>query len=333
MRRATAFFVNLGLSTLLLLNGCTTVTTHPSIQEPASKVISGEQMETRIRKPGPMMVTRFIGASWEGKLGGLLNLNHPASVKAGLKDRQESIQIYSYLIDHPVHGSYFVDSGISHAVRSDPLGFLGFPLNLFVRTEKLKFSETTAEILERHAKHKSLRGVFLTHMHMDHLLGMPDFSSDIPIFVGAGELATSSFKNRIFRSVIDKLLVGKAPLRELGFRVVSASMGAEVIDYFGDGSFFIVPAPGHTAGSLVFVAATPQGPVLLTGDSCHTSFGWRNGVEPGSYSESQQENAEVLQYLKSLSARHPSMTVYLGHQDLKTDVDGNNNNEAGSSPQ
>jgi glyoxylase-like metal-dependent hydrolase (beta-lactamase superfamily II) len=85
---------------------------------------------------------------------------------------------------------------------------------------------------------------------------------------------------------------------------------------FGDGSLFALHVPGHTRGSLAFLARTPRGPVLLVGDACHTAWGWKNGVEPGEFSTDGPRSAESLARLLDLARRHPSIDVRLGHQPL-----------------
>jgi N-acyl homoserine lactone hydrolase len=87
-----------------------------------------------------------------------------------------------------------------------------------------------------------------------------------------------------------------------------------VLDIFGDGSLFAILVPSHTAGSVAYLARTPRGPVLLTGDTCHTSWGWDHGVEPGSFSGNRPQNAVSLANLKALVARHPGIEVRLGYQ-------------------
>jgi glyoxylase-like metal-dependent hydrolase (beta-lactamase superfamily II) len=86
------------------------------------------------------------------------------------------------------------------------------------------------------------------------------------------------------------------------------------VDIFGDGSAFAISVPGHTPGSTAYVLRTPNGPVLLTGDTSHTRWGWDHGVEPGSYTADQPTNLKSLQFLKDLVGRHPTMEVRLGHQ-------------------
>jgi len=87
-----------------------------------------------------------------------------------------------------------------------------------------------------------------------------------------------------------------------------------VNDVFGDGSFFAILTPGHTAGHTSYLARTTTGPVLLTGDTSHTRWGWENGVEPGTFLAEREPSRNSLRALKALSQRHPNMTVKLGHQ-------------------
>jgi hypothetical protein len=55
--------------------------------------------------------------------------------------------------------------------------------------------------------------------------------------------------------------------------------------------------------------------VLLTGDCSHTRWGWDNGVEPGTYTGDQPQNAVSLARLRRLVAEHRSVSVRLGHQE------------------
>ena len=87
-----------------------------------------------------------------------------------------------------------------------------------------------------------------------------------------------------------------------------------VVDIFGDGSAWALWVPGHTGGSTAYLLRTPRGPVLLTGDACHTRWGWDHSVEPGSFSSDVPRSAESLARLERLVAEHPGVDVRLGHQ-------------------
>jgi hypothetical protein len=63
---------------------------------------------------------------------------------------------------------------------------------------------------------------------------------------------------------------------------------------------------------------TPGGPILLVGDASHTAWGWRHGVEPGTFSSDQPRSADSLRRLRVLVERHPAIDVRFGHEPIKT---------------
>ena len=89
---------------------------------------------------------------------------------------------------------------------------------------------------------------------------------------------------------------------------------AGVLDIFNDRSVWALRVPGHTPGCTAYLVRTPDGPVLLVGDACHTAWGWENGVEPGSFSHDKPASAKSLAMLQALVERHPEIDVRLGHQ-------------------
>lgn len=116
-------------------------------------------------------------------------------------------------------------------------------------------------------------------------------------------------------SATDQLLANRAPLQEWAFdQTDSATSSRPVIDIFGDGSVFAIAVSGHTKGSTAYLVRSTQGPVLIVGDTSHTLWGWEHGVEPGDYTRDHVSNLSSLQVLKELVARHPTITVRLGHQ-------------------
>jgi glyoxylase-like metal-dependent hydrolase (beta-lactamase superfamily II) len=146
------------------------------------------------------------------------------------------------------------------------------------------------------------------------VLGLRDVPNTAPVYVGAGDAEETSFMNVVLRGVYDDALHGKGALREVHFAQDPDGAFAGVADVFGDGSFWAISVPGHTPGSIAFVARTPKGPVLLTGDACHTSWGWEHGVGPGTFSEDVAASADSLSRLERFVARHPAIDVRLGHQ-------------------
>jgi glyoxylase-like metal-dependent hydrolase (beta-lactamase superfamily II) len=154
----------------------------------------------------------------------------------------------------------------------------------------------------------------MTHLHLDHVSGLPDIPKDIPIYIGPHEAEAALFLNLFAQGTNDRLLEGRPPLQEFSISEDPDGKFEGVIDVFGDGTYFAIPSPGHTTGHISFVARTSAGPVLMTGDVCHTRWGWDNGVEPGSFLSDRNRSRKSLLALKALSDRHPNMVVKLGHQ-------------------
>ena len=275
---------------------------------------STSALEAVIDQPGPVTVEAVVGADWAVPLSGLINLQNPKAVAAGLKDRDEPIVVQFHAIHHPTRGLYIVDTGIERALRDDPRhSALGDGLaSKFMHLEKLKVRTTTSDWI---ASHGTPAGVLLTHLHADHVSGMRDVPNDVPVYVGPGEVAARSTLNWFVRPVTDAALEGKAPLRELSFSPDPDGRFDGVLDVFGDGTVWALWVPGHTVGSVAYIARTPNGPVLMTGDACHTSWGWKNDVEPGSFSDDPKRSVKSLQRLEDLVARH-HVDVRPGHQAL-----------------
>jgi N-acyl homoserine lactone hydrolase len=195
----------------------------------------------------------------------------------------------------------------------DPAGAgVGWVLRKYGGIEKMQPQQSTSEIIE--AEGAPLQGVFMTHIHLDHVSGFPDIPKDIPIYTGLHEAEASLFLNVIAQGTNNHLLDGRPALEELQFTKDPDEKFEGVNDVFGDGSFFAILTPGHTAGHTSYLARTTAGPVLLTGDTSHTRWGWENGVEPGSFLAERQRSRTSLRALKALSQRHPTMVVKLGHQ-------------------
>ncbi|AKU90371.1 Beta-lactamase-like [Vulgatibacter incomptus] len=136
-----------------------------------------------------------------------------------------------------------------------------------------------------------------------------------PIFAGPGEAHPRRFINLFTQGSIDRALAGHAPVQEWPFQGGDERF-AGIVDVFGDGSLWAIWVPGHTPGSVAYLARTVRGPVLFVGDTSHTSWGWRHDVEPGSYTVDRAMNATSLAAQRRLVAEHPGIDVRLGHQHL-----------------
>lgn len=272
-------------------------------------------MEAVLREPGPVVVETVIGADWAVDRSGLVNLEHPTAVAAHLGDGLEPVYVAFHALRHPSRGTYLVDTGVERALRDDPRhAAVRGVVAAFLHTERMKFRVDTRTWLEHEPTPPA--GVFLTHLHVDHVSGLRDIAAGTPVYVGPRETRGRSFENVFIAPILDAALEGKATLQEWQFAPDPDSVFAGVVDVFADGTVWAISVPGHTPGTTAFLARTPSGPVLLTGDACHTAWGWKNGVEPGTFSVDKPKSAESLERLRRFVAKHPEIEVRLGHQAL-----------------
>ena len=258
------------------------------------------------------MFEKHLSATWQVDLSGLLNLDHPKAVEAGLTDRSENIELYVYTLTHPTYGTYIVDSGISESFRDPSTNSdLSFLIKAAMGTDSLQVKKTTHAI--QSSIPGGIKGVFLTHVHLDHIMGISDLNEATPVYIGPGDTAMTGFQNLFTQGTTDRLLAKAAKLNEWQFNDEH-----RYIDVFGDGSLWAIHTPGHTPGSTSYLVRTTEGAELLTGDASHTAWGWQNGVEPGTYSEDQTRSAISLNNLKMLESKFPAMRINPGHQSLQS---------------
>jgi glyoxylase-like metal-dependent hydrolase (beta-lactamase superfamily II) len=309
-------FTNLySAAAALLLGGCA-VTSHATQPAELGVPSSLAAMEAVLDQPGPIAIETLTAAHWQVPLSGLLNLEHPRARAAQLEERDEPIQIFIHSLQHPTHGMYLVDSGVQADVHGDGSAVGGLVASV-AGLDELKVQLPTRAWLKQQSA--PLRGVLLTHLHLDHVMGLPDIPRGTALYSGPGEAQATAFENLFVQGTTDRELEGHAALSEWQFPAPAprAQPGIDaVLDVFGDGSLWALHVPGHTPGSTAYVARSAQGAVLFTGDACHTAWGWQNGVEPGSFSSDEERSRHSLLALRALVQRHPGMSVRLGHQEL-----------------
>jgi len=286
---------------------------------------SQARMEALMDLPGPVEVETVVGADWAITRAGLIDLDAPAARAAGLKDGDEPIQILVHVVRHPTRGVYLIDTGAVTNLDRDPDGAgVSWLLRKFMNVDKLHVRNGTAAVVAR--QKAPIAGVLMTHLHLDHVSGLGEVPVETPIYVGPDEAGGRKLMHLFTQGTIDRM-IGDRSLHELQFGAAapvpatSASDGERLptddlatLDLFGDGSLFAILVPGHTSGSLAFVARTARGPVLLTGDASHTRWGWDHDVPPGTFSEDRAGSAASFAALRRLARRHPTVDVRVGHQ-------------------
>ena len=302
----------LALNAAVLAQGCV-VSGHPAAEARWGESARSSQLEAMLEQPGPIEVESIASAAWHVPLEGMLNLDHPTAKAARLETSEQPVVIYFHALRHPTRGLFIVDTGVEHRIKDDPEHAV--VNGVMAKLAKMDTIHVNIDLKTwLVAQPQPLAGVFLTHLHLDHVMGMPDVPRGTPVFSGPGETRSHGFLNLFTRPIIDRAFEGQATIAEWQFKPDPEKRFAGVVDVFGDATLWALHVPGHTPGSTAYLARSPQGPVLLVGDACHTAWGWNHGVEPGSFSKDQPLSAESLATLQNLVKRHPNIDVRLGHQ-------------------
>jgi N-acyl homoserine lactone hydrolase len=296
----------------LTLFGCT-ASDHATRPSDLGKASSSDQLIASLAAPGTVKLETVTSANWAVTRAGLINLDHPKAKAAGLTDGDEPIQVFFHVLRHPTKGTFIVDSGVEHAQKASPdtAAVRGIVAS-YMKTEQMDVPNDLASWLAKESA--PLAGVFLTHLHLDHVMGLPDVPRGTAIYAGPGETTPRAFTNFLVKPSIDRALEGHVAIQEWTYAADPAGRVDGLVDIFGDGSAWAIWMPGHTPGNTAYLVNTPEGPVLLTGDTCHTLWGWDNDVEPGTFSGDKAQSALSMAKLKQLAALHPRMDVRVGHQ-------------------
>lgn len=261
--------------------------------------------------PGVVELESIESADWAVERSGLINLKNPTAVDAGLVDGDEPIQVSFHVIRHPTKGTFIVDTGVEVALRDAPeKSAMSSLVRSQMHMEKLQVKRPLGEWVR---DEKRLDGVFLTHLHLDHVTGMADVPAGTPVFVGPNEARDAKVLYAFVQGSTDRALAGKS-LVEWQFEPDADGAFDGVLDVFGDGMVWALWVPGHTPGSMAFLVRTPNGPVLLTGDASHTRWGWEHHVEPGTFTGDAPRGVKSFEKLLAFAAKHPGLDVRFGHQ-------------------
>jgi glyoxylase-like metal-dependent hydrolase (beta-lactamase superfamily II) len=154
----------------------------------------------------------------------------------------------SVLVQHP-KGDLLIDAGFGSQVAAH--------IRLLPRIERAPYQlgRTVSEQLNASGYDRSrLRGVLVTHSHWDHVSGLDDLQ--LPIWINEGELqyAGRHKGGRVFRNISGGHRIHQYEFKGAPYLGFSSSC-----DVYGDGSVVVVPARGHTTGSVITFVTLPTG--------------------------------------------------------------------------
>lgn len=119
-----------------------------------------------------------------------------------------------------------------------------------------------------------ITSVIWLHNHFDYTGDPSTFPSSTELVVGPGvrELSWPGWPTNPDAAVLDSDIAGRT-VREISFSANPLKIGSfDAFDFFGDGSFYLLDAPGHIKGHLCGLARTTANPasfVFMGADACH----------------------------------------------------------------
>jgi glyoxylase-like metal-dependent hydrolase (beta-lactamase superfamily II) len=225
-------------------------------------------------------------------------------------ERWESVS-NAVLVQHP-QGDVLIDAGLGKTIRAQ-LGAMPFFFRLATDLEQSR--PAADRLADAGYDFTRLRFILLTHAHWDHVSGVPDLPG-VPVLVTTAEhrfIYESGFPDAPARAIDPKRFeeYGFDGGRYLGF--------GQSHDLYGDGSIVIVPAPGHTPGSVVvFVTLPTGGRYAFVGDLVWQLEGLaereeRPWLEARVLGEDSAAVQESMRRLSAIAVRFPQMKIVASH--------------------
>lgn len=138
---------------------------------------------------------------------------------------------------------------------------------------KVKIDKNVADILPEHGVQTSeIEAIIWSHYHWDHTGDPSTFPSTTALIVGPGVIERFP---KAYPTVKDARIHESAwegrERKEISFEDAKIKIGRfRAIDYFGDGSFYLLDTPGHLLGHLCGLARTTSDTfIFMGGDAAH----------------------------------------------------------------
>ena len=257
--------------------------------------------------PQPITLQTYSTGIMQTPLSKIMNLEHEKAVD--IEEKMLELPVNACILHHQRFGHYLIDAGLDASYVTNQYGTVrGMVVkNTFSKGTQEPNTHIAAIVAQ---KNIPLKGVWLTHLHPDHIAGVVDLPKDIPYVVGKND----RYLNFRFFLKGDHLK-GVKPLYEIDFKDgIELSPFGKCIDLLGDGSLWAIESSGHTAGHVMYLINGTAETVLVTGDACNDQFQFDTGIGPGAYSTDLEKGQEVLEEIIAFKERYPFVQLVYGHE-------------------
>jgi glyoxylase-like metal-dependent hydrolase (beta-lactamase superfamily II) len=231
------------------------------------------------------------------------------------------------LLEHARHGASLIDTGYGpwffEATRKFPAKLYRWTLPVHLPPQ----GDASAILAQRGVT--SVREIFISHFHGDHVAGLRHFPQSTYVYRGQAlaTLSAQSPSRQTFHGFLPMLLPDDFAARgraidEWQFAPGRDELGGElrdfrVHDYFGDGELLLVDLPGHAPGHTGFAFRTATERFLYVADACWDMDALLRGRSlpfasrllqhsPSTYEATQRK-------LRDFAALHPHWRVLACH--------------------
>lgn len=242
---------------------------------------------------------------------GLMKSQAGFAYRGGSLLEQRDFAMTPVLVRHP-RGDLLFDAGFGSHVDSH---VRTLPLLMQVTTQYEKSQSAADQLRAGGYDPKQLTAVVLTHAHWDHVSGL-DSLPGVPVMVSTEE--------RDFIQGGSEPVALAASLRQIRYLTYGFSSGEYLgfprsHDVWGDGSVVLVPAPGHTPGSVLAFITLPSGARhVLLGDLVWQREGIdlpaeRPWVSRWLLQEDRDQVRQAILQVAALQRRFPELNLLPAH--------------------
>ncbi|KAI0425647.1 beta-lactamase-like protein [Xylaria sp. FL1042] len=175
---------------------------------------------------------------------------------------------FVFLIQHPSGKKVLFDLGLRKDTEAFPPIVRGGMAAFAMTAEK-----DVAQILQEDGKIAlgEIDSIIWSHWHNDHSGDPSVFPSTVELVVGPGfkEAFLPGYPANPYGVILESDYTGRQ-LREIDFGDKLQVGEFRAVDFFGDGSFYLLDSPGHAVGHMCALArTTPSTFILMGADGCH----------------------------------------------------------------